>query len=85
MYSVRPAAGHAERLFPSTVFLAVAWIERTRQAVAVEAPERYNGKPRLLLLDLAKQTQKEVALLGGYAGGLALSPLDIFVIRTPQE
>jgi len=74
MYSVRPAAGHAERLFPSTVFLAVAWIERTRQAVAVEAPERYNGKPRLLLLDLAKQSQKEVAVLGGYAGGLALSP-----------
>jgi len=74
MYSVRPAAGHAERLFPSTAFLAVAWIERTRQAVAVEAPEGYDGKPRLVLLDLAKQTEKEVAVLGGFSGGLSLSP-----------
>jgi dipeptidyl aminopeptidase/acylaminoacyl peptidase len=73
MYSVRPAAGHAERLFPSTAFLAVAWMERTRQAVAVEAPDR-GEKPRLVLLDLAKQTQKELAVLGGYAGGLSLSP-----------
>jgi hypothetical protein len=74
MYSVRPAAGHAQRLFPSTAFLAVAWMERTGQAVAVEAPERSDGKPRLVLLDLAKQTQKELAVLGGYAAGLSLSP-----------
>jgi hypothetical protein len=74
MQSVRPAAGHAQRLFPSTTFLAVDWIERTRQAVAVVAPERYNEKPRLVLLDLAKQTQKELAVLGGYSGGLCLSP-----------
>ncbi len=74
MQSVHPAAGHAQRLFPSTTFLAVQWIERTGQALAVEAPERYDEKPRLVLLDLAKQTRKELAVLAGFAGGLSLSP-----------
>ncbi|HKO05270.1 MAG TPA: hypothetical protein VJW51_11000 [Candidatus Acidoferrales bacterium] len=74
MHSVRPAAGHALRLFPSTLFLGVAWLERARQAVAVEAPSHSGGKPRLVLLDLAKQTSKELAVLEGFAGGLSLSP-----------
>ena len=73
MWSVRPAAGHAERLFSSAYFLGVAWMERTRQAVAVESPES-GRQPRLVLLDLTKQTEKELAVLAGYAGGLSLSP-----------
>lgn len=74
MQSVRPAAGHARRLFPSTAFLGVDWMERTLQAVAVEAPDHYDTKPRLVLLDLAKQTRKELAVLEGYSGGLSVSP-----------
>jgi hypothetical protein len=73
MWSVRPAAGHAERLFPSTYFLGAVWMERTRQAIAVESPDG-GGKPRLVLLDLTKQTEKELASLDDYAGGLSLSP-----------
>jgi len=73
MWSVRPAAGHAERLFPETYFLAAAWMERSRQAVAVTSPSG-GAKPQLVLLDLDKQTSKDLAPLDGYAGGLRLSP-----------
>ena len=73
IWSVRPAAGHAERLFEDTYFLAAVWMERARQAVAVTSPER-GGWPRLVLLDLSKQTTKELAALEGYAGGISLSP-----------
>ena len=74
MHSVRPAAGHAARLFPSTLFLGVVWIEHAGQAVAVEAPSESGGKPRLVLLDLAKQSSRELAALEGFTGGLTLSP-----------
>ncbi len=73
IWSVRPAAGHAERLFLETYFLGAAWMERTLQAIAVAAPE-HGDKPRLVLLDLAHQTSKDLAPLDGYAGGLSLSP-----------
>jgi len=74
MYMVRPAVGHDQRLFPSTLFLGAVWLEASRQAVAVEAPEKYGAKPRLVLLDLMKQTRKDLATLDGFAGGLRLSP-----------
>jgi hypothetical protein len=73
MWSVRPAAGHAERLFEDTYFLGVVWIDRARQAVAVASPDR-DKWPRLVLLDLTKQTKKELAAMEGYAGGLSVSP-----------
>jgi hypothetical protein len=73
MWSVRPAVGHAARLFPETYFLGVAWMERTRQAVAVTSPVQ-GRKPRLVLLDLTKQTSKDLVTLDGYVGGLSLSP-----------
>ena len=73
IWSVRPAAGHAERLFEETYFLGVVWMDRARQAVAVTSPER-GEKPRLVLLDLSKQTMKELAALDGYAGGISVSP-----------
>jgi hypothetical protein len=73
IWSVRPAAGHAERLFLDTYFLGAAWMERTQQAIAVTAPER-GEKPRLVLLDLAHQSSKDLATLDGYDSGLSLSP-----------
>ena len=73
MWSVRPAAGHAERLFPDTYFLAAAWMVRARQAVAVTSPTG-GAKPVLVLLDLGKQTSSKLAALGNYSGGLTLSP-----------
>jgi len=73
IWSVRPAAGHAERLFVDTYFLGASWMERTRQAVAVTSPDP-GAKPRLVFLDLAKQTMKELSTLDGFNGGLKLSP-----------
>jgi len=73
IWTVRPAAGHAERLFQETYFLGAAWRERARQAVAVTSPSR-GGNPQLVLLDLAKQTITELAALDAYAGGISMSP-----------
>jgi hypothetical protein len=97
IYSVRPAAGHAERLFPDLLFLGAAWEDHGREAVAVAVDPQPRGKPRLVLLDLAKQTVKELAALDGYSGGLKLSPsgqkvayfrdpgtLEVRTLATPQ-
>ena len=84
--SVRPAAGHPERLFPDTLFFGVAWEEHGREAVAVAADAQPRGKPRLVLLDLAKQTVKELAMLDGFTGGLKLSPSEkkVSYFRDPE-
>ena len=73
LWSVQPAQGHAERLFPETYFLDAAWMIPARQAVAITSPAN-GAKPQLVLLDLAKQTSKELAPLDAYAGGLTVSP-----------
>lgn len=73
MWSVHPAEGHAERLFPDSYFLDAAWMIPSRQALAITSPA-HGARPELVLLDLAKQTSKELAPLDGYAGGLTLSP-----------
>jgi hypothetical protein len=72
IHSVRPAGGQEERLFPDTLFLGVAWQDHGRQAVAVEVDPR--GRPRLVIVDLEKQTESPLAPLDGFAGGLKLSP-----------
>jgi hypothetical protein len=84
--SVRPAAGHPERLFPDTLFFGVAWEEHGREAVAVVADSQPRGKPRLVRLDLAKQTMKELAVLDGFTGGLKLSPSEkkVSYFRDPE-
>jgi len=73
IWTVRPAAGHAERLFEDSYFLAVVWMLRNRQAVAITSPER-GEKPRLVLLDLGKQSIQDLTPLDGYSSGLAVSP-----------
>ena len=73
IWSVRPSVGHAERLFEETYFLDVVWMDHPRQALAVTSPER-GEKPRLVLLDLAKQTITELAPLESYASGISVSP-----------
>ena len=73
IFSVRPAAGHAERLFGDQLFLGVEWVPRTSQAIAVTAPRR-GEDARLVLLDLAHQTSKDLAPIDAYDSGLTLSP-----------
>jgi hypothetical protein len=72
--TVRPVGGGGQRLFPDAHFLAVAWMERASQAVAVMADPQFTGKPRLVFLDLAAQELRELAPLEGFSGGLSISP-----------
>ena len=85
--SVRPIAGGGERLFPEAHFLAVAWLERTSQAVAIQADPQFTGRPRLVLLNLATQEMQELASLDGFSGGLSVSPSgkQVAYFRDPEH
>jgi len=72
--TVHTTGGEPQRLFPDAVFMAVAWEEHLRRAVAVEPPVDSRGRPQLVQLDLEKQTEKPLAVLQGFAGQLRLSP-----------
>ncbi len=73
IWSVKPSVGHAERLFEETYFLGAVWMEGGRKAVAVTSPDR-GEPPRLVLLDLTKQTTTDLAALDAYSSGLSVSP-----------
>ena len=85
--SVRPALGGAHRLFPDAQYLAVAWLEKTGQALAVKPGPPPIGKPHLVLLDLATQEIRELAQLEGFSGGLSISPSgkQVAYFRDPEH
>lgn len=87
MDSVKPVAGGGQRLFQDSLFLAVAWLAQTGQAVAVLADAQFTGRPRLVFLDLAKQDMRELAVLEGYSGGLTVSPSgkQVALFRDPEH
>ena len=72
--SVRPVAGRGGGLFADHVFAAVAWNAKQNSAVAVERDRSLSGPPRLVALDLLKETRSELAVLEGFLGGLSISP-----------
>ena len=74
IHSVRPVAGRTGVLFADHVFVAVAWNAQHNAAVAVERDRSLSGPPRLVALDLGKETHRELASLAGFVGGLSLSP-----------
>ncbi len=74
IHSVRPVAGRGGALFPGHVFAAAAWDAKQNAGVAIERDPNLSGPPRLVALDLLKETRRELATLEGYAGGLSLSP-----------
>ena len=74
IYSVRPVAGRGGALFPEHVFAAAAWDAKQGTGVGIERDRNLSGPPRLVALDLLKETRRELATLDGYAGGLSLSP-----------
>jgi hypothetical protein len=67
-------SGPAGKAFEGRTFAAAARISGTNSAVAVERDRNMDGPPRLQLLELLAQDDKEVATLDAYAGGLTLSP-----------
>jgi dipeptidyl aminopeptidase/acylaminoacyl peptidase len=74
MNSVRPIAGRGSRLFEKSTFTAVAWDPKRNAAAAIERDESLSGPPRLVWLDLLKQTRRVLAELDGYLGSLSVSP-----------
>ncbi len=71
---VRPEAGRTGTLFDGQAFSAVAWNPRQDTAIAIERNENLTGPIRLALLDLKKDTVRELALLDGFLGNLTISP-----------
>ncbi len=74
MFSLRYATGRARPAFEGRTFLDAAWLPRTNIGIAVERGRNTDGPPRLQRLDLALDTDRELATLDGYTGGLSLSP-----------
>ena len=64
--------------FPSPhegrTFRDVAWLAGMNFAVAVEQDHSMSGPPRLQYLDVLSDSDKELATLDGYEGGLIVSP-----------
>jgi hypothetical protein len=64
--------------FPSPhedrTFRDVAWLPRMNFAIAVEQDRSLSGPPRLQSLDVLSDSDKELATLEGYEGGLTVSP-----------
>lgn len=72
--TVRPGAGRGGRIFANAYYGAVAWLPKRSLAVAIERDAQLSRAPVLVMLDLAKQTRKELAALDAFAGGLSISP-----------
>jgi hypothetical protein len=72
--SARPMAGTGHALLIGHTFSGVAWQPKQNAAIAVERAATLNGPPRLVQIDLLKQTLQEIAMLGAFAGRLSISP-----------
>lgn len=72
--TVRPVAGRGARIFENADYAAAAWLAKKNLAVAVERDRQLSGPAVLVLLDVIKQTRKELARLETFAGGLSISP-----------
>jgi len=71
---VVPATGRTTRVFENTGYAAGAWLAKRNLAVAIERDAQLSGPPVLVLLDVVKQTRKELARLEAFTGGLSISP-----------
>jgi len=74
MNRVKPFAEAASALFPGQLFSVVAWNVKQDGCVAIERDAGAGGVPRLVALDLARESSRVLAALEGYAGGLSISP-----------
>ncbi len=72
--AVRPMTGRGTRLFGEHAFVAVDWFAKQNAAVAIERDPSLSQPPKLVWLDLVKETRRELAELEGYIGHLLISP-----------
>jgi hypothetical protein len=70
----RPSAARGGVVFFGHSFSAVSWDLKQKTGVAIERNATLSGPPRLVALDLEKETVRDLATLDGYSGGLSLSP-----------
>jgi len=74
MNRLKPFAEGASALFPGRLFSVVAWNVKQDGCAAIERDVGPGGAPRLVALDLARESSRELGTLEGYAGGLSISP-----------
>jgi dipeptidyl aminopeptidase/acylaminoacyl peptidase len=67
-------AGPAGLVFEGRTFLEFVPVAGSNTAVAIERDRNLSGPPRLQVLELLAQDNRELATLDGYGGGLSLSP-----------
>jgi hypothetical protein len=84
--TIRPVSGRGAQLFEKHTFAAVAWHARASAAAAVERDPELKEPPKLVWLDLVKETRRELAKLEGYVGQLSVSPSGekIAYFRSPE-
>ena len=71
---VKPFAEGASALFQGHLFSVVAWNTKLDGGVAIERETSATELPRLVTLDLARETSRVLGSLAGYTGGLTISP-----------
>jgi dipeptidyl aminopeptidase/acylaminoacyl peptidase len=74
MNRVKPFAEGASALFQGHLFSVVAWNTKLDGGVAIERETSATGLPRLVTLDLVRETSRVLGSLAGYTGGLTISP-----------
>jgi hypothetical protein len=74
MSRVKPFAEGASALFPGHLFSVVAWNVKQDACAAIERDAAAGGLSRLVALEPARESSRELGTLEGYAGGLSISP-----------
>jgi hypothetical protein len=72
--TTRLSSGSFPSPYEGRTFRDVAWLPGMNFAVAVEQDRSMSGPPRLQYLDVLSDSDKELATLDGYEGGLTVSP-----------
>jgi hypothetical protein len=65
---VRPAVGPGLAIFQGHWFTEVAWLPKLDLGVGIERDQGMTGPPRLVALDLSRETSHPLTTLQGYAG-----------------
>jgi dipeptidyl aminopeptidase/acylaminoacyl peptidase len=74
MNRMKPFSEGASALFQGHMFSVVAWNMKQDGGVAIERDPSATATPRLVSLDVARETSRVLGTLEGYAGGLTISP-----------
>jgi hypothetical protein len=74
MARMKVVTGGSEPLFQGRLFSAVAWHPKRDAGIALERSPGTTFHPRLVQLDIAGESSRDLATIDGYAGGLTISP-----------